>query len=468
MKKLATVLLVLLLAVLGAPFFAGMKAKQELDQVVAYLSSQPGYQLELVDYHRGWLKSRAKLVLQSAALRTFVSQFPAEITKPTIPIELALNHGPLILTDGFKLGWFSGISFVTAEPQSVLAVLLNQPPDTRLGQVNFLMDLFGNVHFNDRSVELSLQLDEETVEAAAYAGQGTLTRDGRLNYAAVLPSVSLRDPQTEVVLENLEIKAEIHLNALSQTRVFAPGVIEFSVSTVSGLGEGINDFSLKGLRIVSDNALAGEAEALANMSVSVTFDELSLEDNLIEQFHSQLILERISLAFLNQYAEGMAALNGADGSVSPMGLDVLGLITQQLLPAGPRINLEELSFKSEKGDLSFNAQAYLADQNNQAVTNPFLIFQALVVDAEFAADRSLVLEIMTQSAKDSLADAADEQVLSMSEEQRREQASEQASTRLDLFLLQGFFLQNDGKITAKFSFADGTATLNGKPMPMPF
>lgn len=468
MKKLATVLLVLLLIVLGAPFFAGMKAKQELDQVVAYLSSQPGYQLEVIDYQRGWWTTRAKLVLQSTALQTLVSQSDAEITEPTIPIELVLNHGPLILTDGFKLGWFSGISSVTAAPQSVLAALLNQPPDTRLGQVNFRMDLFGNVHFNNRSAELSLRLDEETVEVASYAGQGTLSRDGRLSYAAVLPAVSLRDPQTEVVLESLGIKAEIHLNQLSQPRVFAPGVIEFTVDKASGLGEGINDFSLKALRVVSDNALVGEASALANMSVSVTFDELSLEDNLIEQFHSKLILERISLAFLSQYTEGMAALNSTDGSVNTMGLDILGLITQHLLPAGPRINLEELSFKSEKGDLTFKALTYLADQNNQAVTNPFLIFQALVVDAEFAADRSLVLEIMRQSAEDSLVAAAKEQALSMSEEQLREQALEQASTQLDLFLLQGFFLQTDDKITAEFSFADGIATLNGKPMPMPF
>src|SRR5690554_1989036 len=101
MKKAVLALVVLLLVViLGGPFLAGNKARQNLDNIVTFLNNQPGYTAQWLEYRKGWLSTDARLsvAMNMPAMPDDAAQ---ETPNPEFDFDIVINHGPIVLADGF-------------------------------------------------------------------------------------------------------------------------------------------------------------------------------------------------------------------------------------------------------------------------------------------------------------------------------------------------------------------------------
>ena len=81
--SITTVVILLILVAVVAPYFIGAKVETEFREGIAQAKTEYGYPIELTDYERGWLHSHAVTRVQ--------------IEDTTFDVEHEITHGPLFV-----------------------------------------------------------------------------------------------------------------------------------------------------------------------------------------------------------------------------------------------------------------------------------------------------------------------------------------------------------------------------------
>ena len=81
--SITTVVILLILVAVVAPYFIGAKVETEFREGIAQAKTEYGYPIELTDFERGWLHSHAVTRVQ--------------IEDTTFDVEHEITHGPLFV-----------------------------------------------------------------------------------------------------------------------------------------------------------------------------------------------------------------------------------------------------------------------------------------------------------------------------------------------------------------------------------
>lgn len=447
-------------ASLFAPFLLGLHAEQFHRQLLDGLVER-GYRIVRDEYRRGWLTSRAVVVvappISAAPVTGPASEPPSEPTR--LQLTSRIDHGPragdwsqwppvLATTRGRITAIGGPRQFPPLLVDGVLAADGAIAAELRMPNVAY-SGLAGRLHLED--ARGSLRCDSGMRD---WRGDGELRRleavDGNARNVVVeglgwhldLANADVGLPSGEILLE---------LDRLSLDSVGRPPPVALA------------DLRL-GLRsVIAD----GQVSLAAELGVG----ELSVDHAAFAPSHLRLSLTRVDAPALADLRAGLTALSARDLPASMRGLAIGALMTRSLpalLAREPRLALEALTLMTPKGPVTATAFVELSDGELSDLQQPLFWLTRLSGEARVSAPRALVLQLLL-----------DEQRRRVRQELRHRgepddvlpprleaEVAAAASAALAALIRDGWLLADGDRLRASAALGDGVLTLNGKRLPI--
>lgn len=467
MKKfLLFVVVVLILALVGLPFLGAHKTEETFNAWMAEINQAGTYKLQWERYEKGWLTTDAilKVGFNQSQLSTLIPEAEDDLY---IPLNVLLHHGPVLWGDGLGLGWFSGDFFLDKEHEIWVKNNLQVEGDEPFYISRVFMNLVGNTSINDRSLPFTLATSSgEVIQVTAYAGEGSVSRTGLVEYAGNLPKFSVSGDSGAVEVNDIRF----HVKSDFGRRVgnfVVPSLGEFSIESASLKSEENGFFQMQNLALSSDMQINAEQTA-ANLDMKIGFANLDVLGEKVSDAALDIRFANLSVTFLEQYLALIQQSYETGGNASPLiAMQSMSLVTSHLLPAGPDLKIEALKFTTPEGSLNFKGRLAAAPGAAQ-VASPFEIIPHLIIDTDLVVDKPLAFRLVRHSTLRDLNAAQFEGGGQMTEEEKQALADNQTHMKLDTLTIQGMLIDKGEQYSSEFHFKDGKASLNGKPMPLPF
>lgn len=461
MKKIVGIALsILFMLLIFGPIFGAYKSQQSLDELVEHLN-QAGYQAHWHSYDRGWLRSRGVLSVHLRDQPDWLGEGGA------LPWVFDIHHGPVMVTQGMRPGWFAGTVTLEAEREQWLQSLVQVEGSGPLLQSRFNMSLLGLVSLNDRVLPFQIEEAGTKIRVEGYQGSGHINARRQLHYAGALSGITLDQPGSlGFQLQQLEFVAHSDLSKL-QVRNIVPGEFLVSLGSLK-----VDDYAgepvlLEGAS-ASTHVVFNEAQTLADISVKTQFDRFVLDDADLHNAQFHIELERLSLAFVDQYLTIQeASRTTGQPPAALLRFQLLGLAMKEWIPHGPSIDIKRWSFESNYGLWDLQASISLSPEAAKE-RNPMALSQHLKIHSDLRLGKPLAFELAALSTRNELREQAFLTGELMSEEAFDLAVQEQAQMKLDLLLIQRMLVDEGETYRSKFEFKDGRALLNEQPIPLPF
>ncbi|HEY5672175.1 MAG TPA: DUF945 family protein [Malonomonas sp.] len=423
MRKLVASLLILpLLLLFGVLYYNSIKTEETYRAQLEQLNQNyPGLlRLQLVDYQRGLLESKAQLALQ------LQNQPPLDLTQQiqhlfwglTITTRLA-EESPLAKRLAARLP--------LADLQLITEVKLSGASQTSfaLPFADFEIEegrlSFKNLNFNCRM-------------------------NGQLSSAEIdfqLGALELQEQQSSLRLSGLALTSQ-----LSELQGLPLGGGELTLAHLSVAAADQPAFDLKGLRYQVASRLDGEKFSSA---LALTLAELELLNEKFRAAELKLTLAGIDAATLRNVQQSAQQLQAdlLEGQVDPLllKLQLFGLYAQ-LLRDGTSLQLERLALQAEDGGLQGRGGVSLVG------TGP-LSFERLKAELLFDLDSGAFAALFR------LFDSLQRQGQPA---QNRAVLTEQAEQLAGAFIQKGLLSRReDGGYRSELKIEQGNAELNGTP-----
>lgn len=470
MKKLVIGLIgFLLLALLVLPFVGAYKTEQTFNQWIAQVNQTGSYDLSWESYDKGWLQTRAVLKVGFKPGVMLPAASDADENPWYLPLHLELNHGPVLWLDGARLGWFSGEFFLDEKHQLWLERNLQKQGEGRFFVSEIHMNLAAETRLKDHSLPFSFTTAEgETIKVSAYAGEGVVSRSGKVEYSGKLASFNIVGGGfAEGSIEDVAFNVRSDFGAKAGELV-VPGYGEFSIGKIAIKGTEEWVFDAERLSLSSDMQLS-ENKSLVNIKIKGSFADMEFMGEKISNAQLDLGFSNFSVAFLDQYLAMIQNGYDAESDANPMlTMQTMNMVSQHLLPGGPQIHVDALAFTTREGSLEFDGRLAIAPEAAQHVNNPMAMISHVAVDASLLVDKPLAFRLMRRSTMNDLDAAQFEGGGQMTDAEKEALADNQTHMKLDTLTLQGMLIDKGERYSSEFHFKNGKAEINGRAMPLPF
>lgn len=470
MKKIIiSVVGVLVIAVLLLPLVGAYKTEQTFNNWIAQVNQMGAYDLGWETYDKGWLQTRAVLKVGfKAGLMPSASTDEGE-NDWYLPLNVELNHGPILWLDGIRLGWFSGDFFLHEEHEMWLERNLKKEGEGHFFVSKVYMNLLGNTTLQDRSLPFSITTGSgETIQVSGYDGAGTIERSGTVEYSGKLPGFSVVGGAVdEAIIEDVLFRFRSDFGRKVGNYV-VPGNGEFSIKKIAVQGDEDISFVVSDLLMSSDTQI-NEAQTLADFAIKIAFADMDVMGETMSNVRLDLDVANISTVFLDQYLALVQSTYDGQGEANPMlAMQMMGVASEHLVPGGPEFNVHALRFTTREGSLEFAGSLAVAPEAAQQMSNPMAMLSYLTVDASLLVDKPLAFRLVRQSTMRDLDSAQFEGGDQMTEGEKEALADNQTHMKLDTLTIQGMLVDKGERYSSEFNFKDGKAVLNGQPLPLPF
>lgn len=470
MKKIIVAVVgLLVIAVLVLPFFGAYKTEQTFNGWIAQVNRMGAYDLQWESYDKGWLQTHAVLKVGFKP-----GLMPASLADDGdadwyLPLNVELNHGPVLWLDGIRLGWFSGDFYLDEQHEMWVERNLQKEGDGHFFVSDVYMNLAGDTRLQDHSLPFRFTTAAgETFQVSGYNGAGTIKRSGEVEYSGKLPAFAASGGGAAKI-DVEEVLFRIHSDFGRKVGEFVvPGEGEFSIKKMAVSSEDDMSFVLTDLLISSDMQL-NDDQTLADMEIKMAFTNMDVMGEQISKAKLDFDFANISVVFLDQYFATIQNAYDAQGEANPMlAAQMMGLASEHLVPGGPEFNIHSLAFTTREGSLEFDGRLAIAPEAAQQMSNPMAMLSHLAVDASLLVDKPLAFRLVRQSTLRDLNAAQFEGGDQMTEDEKDALADNQAHMKLDTLTIQGMLIDKGERYASEFHFKDGQAVLNGQPLPLPF
>ncbi|UTW45347.1 YdgA family protein [bacterium SCSIO 12696] len=436
MKKVLTIVVILVvIAVLGGPFFTAKLARQGLEQQVALINEMPGYQAELVNYQKGWFSATTQMHVGIDETALANNPGMEEVGDLGFLMDIDIVHGPLLLRDT------TGVGLVAATGT------LNEDNTPALTEFRELAGLD------------TLMTYEQVTNLL-----------GVSSYVVAVPAFDVADDNSEFVFGGFEVAGDYDLKsrmltgqgALAETRVvsanstmvFDAMTFDYDLELVNwALQLGEQNMTMPGVRVYPGKDTSSEpimllqnlvivsdadydSDETVTVKMNVALDKVNAQGMQLEGFNFDFLIERFSVKaidqFMEMYQNAMASM--ADPELAQMQMAMGGMaLAPEILQQSPVFAIPDLSLKLNGEPLTANARIEVhADGLDMATVtaNPQPLLQKLVA--------GLNLEV-----------------------------SDGLMQQFGAFLggQQAMMEKTETGYRVQFSMKDGAATLNGQPLP---
>lgn len=468
MKKILVAIVgLLVIALLVLPFVGAYKTEETFNNWIAQVNRMGAYNLQWESYDKGWLQTQA--VLKVGFKPGIMPASEDGELNWYLPLNVKLNHGPVLWLDGVRLGWFSGDFYLDEQHEMWLERNLQKRGEGHFFVSDVYMNLAGDTSLQDHSLPFSFTTESgENFQVSAYSGAGVIKRSGVVDYSGKLPAFTMTGGETaEVNIQNALFRVHSDLGRKVGEYVI-PGNGEFSIKKIAVTGDEDMSFVLTDLLMSSDMQV-NDDQTLADMEIKMAFANMEILGEQISNAKFDFDFANISTVFLDQYFAMMQQAYDAEGAANPMlAAQMMGVASEHLIPGGPEFNIHSLAFTTREGSLEFDGRLAIAAEAAQKMSNPMAMLSDLTVDVSLLVDKPLAFRLVRQSTMKDLNAAQFEGGDQMTDEEKEALADNQTHMKLDTLTIQGMLIDKGERYTSEFHFKDGQAMLNGQPMPLPF
>ena len=456
MKKTISVLsLAVAAGVLIGPKFAGDSFHTLLEQQVEQINQVPGYNVEIVSYEKNWFDAQG-VVKVSLDLSTF-SVDATELPKVEFETNLAIDHGPVTLNNGFGLNRVSWQQEVVTPAEWQEKLGITESVYSTQGQLS----LFGKLSFMETIPAFAIKNDATTVNFSGYTSKAWTGMDGQLNYEGVSNSLVINDIEREVSLSDITMNmvADFDMEKLKEYMLY-DGEIELNIGTIHA----DSLFSASNAN-VSYLFKTSEDFSKGDMTLHYGVDAVTATDLDLTNVSFDMTMLNYSTEFNKVYNQEMIKLMNHDSSFDPEAINKAMVDSLPLLLAAkPEFKIDKIQFSLPEGSFDSNLSVKLSDyqiEPVQMLSSAFWV-NNIQLDAAATADKKLAEKLVALFASKKMSGNG-----RMTRAQAKEVAEQQAQMMLGMFSAQGMIKQEEDKYTMNFSMNNGEANLNGNPIPLP-
>jgi uncharacterized protein YdgA (DUF945 family) len=481
MRKLAVSLVAISAIALVSPWFVGMKAQSELQNLIARTfdsDKTPEFTAELKEYERGWFKSTATFALsvnlpsQSAGR----PQAPYAANTQTVSFKVDIHHGPIIIHDGRpSFGW--GLAHL--EPMlppmadTVLNMAFANGPKPRFDTTIFL-SFTGNANtqldmpaFNYKggAAMAGVSVDWKGLTSRwDFSGRDTLS--GTFDYQGVEANggpASLKIDPIRMTVDAKRYKPDSFW--LGKTALLADG-IAFTLSPEKS-------FELSGFTLESESNINGKT---FGGPVDMKLTSLTVNRFTSGPAEMRLSLAKIDLDSYDAFYKAMKELN----RTSPMEMMAgYRAAVTHLAQTGGELTLDKFSLRVPEGVVT--AQGKLTLPPNPAVNDLSkegrVLLKSAVLEFTGSTPVALVKKAIESELTTSITKAQQAALLKRQQEsqpsdsnppltsaQIAAQAKTQAEQQLADWVSKNYLVQKGDAYTVHASLKEGQLIVNDKPV----
>lgn len=447
------------LAYPASAWFLGSRVEATLDEQYRSLAEQPYIKLISRDFQRGLFASTETATIELVGLANLS---PAKLedgalpetssTPPAPPIQFTVRttfqHGPLPGFSTLASAVADSELVLTAEQQQQVAALIG---DKKPVQVHTVFSLFGGGTSTLSSPAFAFDLpkgaDGKTARASWNGLQMTVDFSSQMKHytmKAEAPGLEIKDNTG-----SLAQFTGLHISG-DQERLFddVPGFYSGStkmtldqLSFVDGkenVPEGIAKQPLLIKQISYDASIPVNGDFI-DVIGKIGIETAQIEaqnygpahyDFSLRHLHARTTAE-LYKALMKWYADSARLPTNESGN--PLnGMEVLREPALALLKYSPEFHIDRISFKSPQGEANISASAKLGALQPEELANPFLLLGKLDVNANLTIPEDLLKNTLQPE-------------------------------QISVFVDQGYIVREGSLLQSKIAFANGQATVNGKP-----
>lgn len=468
---LIVVVLLIVLALLGLPWWFGIQAEKTYNDIVSTYSGTSGVSIEETSYEKGWLKSTARTVFVIKNGEADIIKFEESDT---------IYHGPFPVQA--VLSGRAGLTPVMAVIDSKLVAVPVadsefSPLIKKLPPANLLTRLsLDGGGITDITVPVVETAEGEGGEKLKWEG---LTGD--VNF-----SPGFKDVDTELKSAGLNISGKDSVfsvsgvDLISRIRYVGPenkypvGDIDFKVAgiTVGSKKDESGEYQTFSVTDIELKGNSTESGGNLNSTHSLGFRELEAGGKKYGPGGYELAIRNIDMESWIKIQELLKKNQNAPQTEEQKQVFMAELmqIVPGLIKKSPEIEITRLNIVTSEGSIDGHLKISVDGtgmDDPQIASNPLFLVTAIKADAGLSVTKPLLETIITDYKKEEIADdfrEADDEIPPPDEIDGM--AKEEMQDEIKGLLDQGVITESDSGYEMKASYEMGQITLNGQPLDM--
>ena len=387
MKKVISALIVVIVIVAGAVYFASNKVEENYQRIVDRLNDVNGFKVSENSYQKGFFGSKGSfdLIVSKDLLKNLAGKDVDEDLN--FKVENEISHSVLAFVNGFDID--SKISIQNEAIKNIVASFLgsnviataktkasvsgDKDVKVKFSDIDFSDKQTMNVHTKD--VKFGLKLDAKDNVNSANLG---------------LEKVSLKDlneeNKAEVNLEGVDIDTSytvpVEISKIFESKL-APYVAKAKIKKLALLDEKDGNVALDDLEYSSkfevSNDLGSSKDVVKIGAVAV--NKVKFTDFILDSK-----IANINVPTINNILDRLSNVNVDTNDSIFAGLN-LDEVMGQILEKNPSVKVDTLSFKN--GDNAINLKLDAAINGFKSGESQLAIFDKLSLNGELSADETL-------------------------------------------------------------------------------
>lgn len=464
MRIFLIIIIVLALAVLVSPFWFGMKAEDEYNNIIENLSKHENLEIVSRNYERGWLKSTAeiKYTLKDEDNSQFEINQEDTIYHGPIPIGL-ISKGKIMLTP--VMAYIETNSDIKSDSTEKYSEFINSLPKASFETT---LSFSGN-----GTTEVSLPARNEKLKSGTDLNWQGL--DGLINFSPDLNRVSsvfnsrgveIEDDSAIVNISGINLESNLDYPAANYKNPLGDMFLQIEELSSEGKdAEGENKVTLSKFEVAASTKQAGN---LLNHSHSIGIESITVGGNSYGPGIYELEVRNIDKQAFEEIQTAIASSQDEEGTYAT---DLLTAEIMKILPTliknSPEIEITELSIKTAEGEITGHAIiSASADMDNpELAANPIFLMAAISAEIDISVTKALFDNLLQDYKIEEITDEINNTNKELpSEEKLRTLALERAQSEIKEMLDQEIIILRDGKYQIEARYSLGQITLNGNPL----
>ncbi|WP_149713140.1 DUF945 family protein [Campylobacter concisus] len=385
MKKVISALIVVIVIVAGAVYFASNKVEENYQRIVDRLNDVNGFKVSENSYQKGFLGSKGSfdLVVSKDLLKNLAGKDVDEDLN--FKVENEISHSVLAFVNGFEID--SKISIQNEAIKNIVASFLGSNViATAKTKASVSGDKDVNVKFSD--IDFS---DKQTMNVHTKDVKFGLKLDAKDNVNSAnlgVEKVALKDlneeNKAEVNLEGVDIDTSytvpVEISKIFESKL-APYIAKAKIKKLALLDEKDGNVALDDLEYSSKFEVSND---LGSSNDVVKIGAVSVSKLKYTDFAFESKLSNINVPAINKVLDKLSSTNGDKSVLDELNFDeILG----QILEKNPNLKVSNLSFKNGDKSLKLNLDAAVNGFKNGSTQ--LEIFDKLSLEGKLSVDESL-------------------------------------------------------------------------------
>jgi uncharacterized protein YdgA (DUF945 family) len=462
MRAILIIIFLILIAVLGLPYWFGMKAEHEYNNLIETVYKFENLEIVNKSYKRGWLKSSAEITFSINE----GDDNPIEIIEKDI-----IYHGPV------PIGLLSKGKLNLKPVMAVIETKVDITSDTEkeyskiiasLPPIDFKTTLslsgHGTTIISVPSIDRKLE-DGKTLKWSGLSGAVNFTPDLKeVSYDINSSKIEIEDDTFRLSINNINLSSNLSYPASNYTNPL--GDVEVRIEEFSSEGKDngeLNKVTLSNLQFTGSTNQNGN---LLNHTHSLGFETLVVGRNSYGPGIYELELRNINKDAIEEIQKELNEDQNTQESATTkeeLWARIMKVLPR-LLEGSPEIELTKLSIKTGEGEILGHALISLKGDPELAA-NPLLLLAAVSAELKLSVSKPLLENLLKDYKIEEITDEIKSQnEAPPSDKKLQNLGKTRAQSEIKQMLDQNILVLKNGNYKIEASYRLGEIILNGKPL----